>query len=398
MSRRKRPQAKGTEVREIEWLKHRKGYPSAEEREKIIQLRRQIAFEIISLAVERAEPDDPRYRELVNKYGKDEVLQAQKSFQEGIDASSRVADDAKSNREYRLRYSRFGAGLPFYTVKERDDLLEKYIETMKDTLESTHTTKATDTDEVEKLLLMDWRDWEDITPPAIPPRPANYSVPQPAFYPTPIVELLEWGNNLDRQHEFADEKEYLHWKKLIPTLTRMALDPGLLNGWPSENASWAPCHAIHTLGNLQAWESAPALAELADLENDWLSDHLPHIWADMGLEVEPSLWMLLETSSASAKQRSLAAEGLFMMTDDNEAMGYKVVKGFEKMLQNTKSFNPTLNSYLISFLRDMEAIDDVSPTVDDAFEQNRVDLNIITPADLEEDDSEDDDFDDEDLD
>ena len=29
------------------------------------------------------------------------------------------------------------------------------------------------------------------------------------------------------------------WKKHVPALTRMALDPGLLNGWPAEKASWA---------------------------------------------------------------------------------------------------------------------------------------------------------------
>ena len=186
------------------------------------------------------------------------------------------------------------------------------------------------------------------------------------------------------------------WSKHISALTRMALDPGLLNGWPSENASWAPWHAIHMLGLLGAWESAPALAQLADLENDWLSDHLPHIWADMGVEVEPTLWMILENSSALTKQRGLAAEGLHMMTDENEAMEYKVIKGFEKILQNTKTFDLTLNGYLIMFLRDMEALDDMWETIDSAFEEGRVDLSIIAPEDLEEDDFDDeldDDFD-----
>jgi hypothetical protein len=135
----------------------------------------------------------------------------------------------------------------------------------------------------------------------------------------------------------------------------MALDPGLLNGWPAEKASWAPWHAIHALGDLQAWESAPALAGLADLENDWLSDHLPHIWADMGMEVEPSLWMILEDPFASAKRRGLAAESLSIMTEDNEAMETKVIRGFEKILGNTKTFDPSVNAYMIHFLREMEA-------------------------------------------
>jgi len=212
----------------------------------------------------------------------------------------------------------------------------------------------------------------------------------------PIAELLEWGDNLNKSYDFADKEEYLDWKKFVPALTRMALDSGLLNGWPSESASWAPWHAIHALGNLQAWDSAPALAELADFENDWLSDHLPHIWADMGREVEPMLWMILEDHSASAKRRGLAAEGLYMMTDENEVLHNKVVKGFEKMLRDTKTFDATLNAFIISFLDNMEAVEEVYPAINEAFEQNRVNLDIISPEDLEEEyDFEDDEFDDE---
>jgi hypothetical protein len=174
----------------------------------------------------------------------------------------------------------------------------------------------------------------------------------------------------------------------------MALDPGLLDGWPSEPASWAPWHAIHALGELEAWESAPALAQLADLENDWLSDHLPHIWADMGLEVEPSLWMILEDPSASAKQRGLAAQSLQMMAEDSEPIEKKVITGFEKILKNEKSFNPTVNAYILFSLREMEAIDELRETAEAAVAQNRVDENIFTLEDLEDMDE---DFDEDDI-
>lgn len=392
MSKRKRHQEKGTDLEQIEWLKHRTGFPTPEEREKIIRLRRELGFEMLRLAVARAGEDDPRYRELIKKYGKEEVRRAEQVFREAFDAPSRVADEAKSNRDYRLRYSRFGAGLPFYTSKEREDLLDVYTRRLEDMLENKDGFESAETDEVAKLLLLDWREWEDLTPLAIPPRPESYSAPPPASYPAPIAELLEWGNNLDKAHDFVNEQEYLQWKKSIHALTRMALDPGLLHGWPAESASWAPWHAIHVLGELQAWESAAALAELADIENDWLSDHLPHIWADMGPEAEPVLWMILEDRRASAKRCGLAAESLFMMTEENEALYHKVVRGFEKMLRNTTSFDPALNGYLIMFLNDMEAPDDVYKTISEAFEQNRVDPEIITPEDLEDDDFDDDDF------
>lgn len=388
MSRRKRHQGKQTEDHQIEWLEHRTGYPSPEEREKIIRLRKELSFEFIKLMVLNAQPENPRVRALFKKYGKDELLRAERVFREGMESPSRIADDARSYRDYRLRYARFGAGLKFYTSKEMDDLYVEHARQYSDILDSEDMPAIDDENKVGKLLLIGWRDWDDITPPAIPARPADFNASSTASYPAPIAELLEWGDDLKRHHDFDDEKGNLQWKKHIPALTRMALDTGLLNGWPSESASWAPWHAIHALGNLRAWESAPALAELADLEDDWLSDHLPHIWADMGREVEPSLWMILETPSVSAKRRALAAEGLYMMTDDNDAMENKAIKGFEKILQNTKTFNPTLNGYLISFLQDMEALDDVWDTIESAFEENRVDLNIISLEDLEEDDDE----------
>ncbi len=384
MSKRKRHSTKPTTPPQIEWFKHRTGYPSPEERETIIRLRREISTQFITLMVMKVHPEDPRAQALYKKYGEEEMQRAVKMVDDAMEIPSLVADDARSYRDYRQRYARFGTGLKFYSAKEMEDLLDVHAKQFEFDGDET---------EAEKLLLMGWREWEDITPPAIPPRPADHAAPIPASYPAPINELLEWGADLHRSHEFADKVEWTQWKKYIPALTRMALDPGLLNGWPSEASSWAPWHAIHALGNLQAWESAPALASLADLENDWSSDHLPHIWADMGWEVEPTLWMILENSSASTKQRGLAAQSLKMMAEENEPIETKVIAGFEKLLQNTKTFNSTLNAYLLYFLKEMEATEEIRETIDTAFEQERVDLEFFTLEDLEEDDF-DDEFDD----
>lgn len=389
MSKRKRHSTKPISPPKIEWLKHRTGYPSPEEREAIIQLRRELSAELLMMMFTKIDPESPRAQALSKKYGREEVEHVLATMESAMKLPSFVADDARSYRDYRQRYARFGAGLKFYIPKEVDDLFVQYSERLKN---------DGDINEVEKLLIMGWREWEDITPPAIPPRPADYAAPQPASYPAPINELLEWGDNLKRSHDFADEAEWSQWKKFIPALTRMALDPGLLSGWPAEAASWAPWHAIHALGNLQAWESAPALASLADLENDWLSDHLPHIWADMGMEVEPTLWMIVENSSASVKQRGLAVQSLQMMSEEYEAVEARVIKGFEKILKNEKSFDPTLNAYLLYYLKEMEAIDELRETAETAIKENRVDKEFFTLEDLDEDldeDFDEDDFDDE---
>ena len=348
-------------------------------------------MELVMLMVGGVKPDDAEGRRLTKKYGAEEIDRAANIVGELIDLPMPISEDAKSYREYRQRYARFGAGLKFYSAKEIDDLQEAHASAVQETGNLNEDT------EVSKELLFGWRDWEDITPPAVPLRPDDFTAPQPASYAVPVNELLEWGDDLRRSHEFADIVEHTQWRKHVPALTRMALDPGLLNGWPTEKASWAPWHAIHTLGNLRAWESAPALAKLADMENDWLSDHLPHIWADMGMEVEPSLWMILENSTASVKQRGFAAQSLVMMAEDNDAMEDKVINGFEKMLENTKDFNPAVNAYLIHFLRDMDAVEDLWETIELAYDQDRVDTDIIALEDLEdydEDDDYDDDFDD----
>ncbi|MDP1546365.1 MAG: hypothetical protein Q8L87_10105 [Anaerolineales bacterium] len=390
MSKRKRQSVKPTAVPQIEWLKYRTGYPSLEEREEIVNMRKELSMELILLMSMGAEPNDPRMRALGKKYGREEFERALIVLTESLRMSSRVADDATSYRDYRRRYARFGAGLKFYTMQEMDDMYADMRFQFKNALENNLEGIPSFDESLSQNLLADWNSWKDITPPAVPPRPADYAAPAPASYPAPINELLEWGDDLKKSLDFLSEVEHKQWEKHVPALTRMALDPGLLNGWPSEAASWAPWHAIHALGYLQAWESAPALAQLADLENDWLSDHLAHIWADMGWEVEPSLWAILENATASAKQRGLAAEGLQMMTDENEAMEDRVINGFEKILENTNTFNPMLNAYLIHFLNEMEAADEVMETIDTAFEEGRVDLDIITPEDLYDDEFDDD--------
>lgn len=375
MSKRKRSHPKQTSLPQIEWLKHRTGYPTPEEREAIIQLRKELASELLLLTLSKVKPESARGQAFYKKYGREEVERAIEKMDRDMELPSFVADDARSYRDYRQRYARFGAGLKFHSPKEIDELYKQYAEELMSDEEN----------EASKSLIVGWRDWDDITPPAIPSQPVDFSAPPPAAFPAPINELLEWGDDLHKSHDFSDEKEWVEWQKYIPALTRMALDPGLLNGWPSEPASWAPWHAIHALGNLEAWESAPALASLADLENDWLSDHLPHIWADMGVEVEPSLWMILESASSSTKQRGLAAQSLRMLAEENEPIESKVVAGFEKILKNEKTFNPSVNAYLLYYLEEMEAIDDIREAVNNAFEQNRVDLDIFTPEDLEDD-------------
>jgi len=379
MSKRKRTQHKTAWKSEIEWLNHREGYPTPEEREAIIQMRKELMFEIIQLMIVNAPKEDSHHQALITKYGADEVLLAFDRLQKNMGHYTRTASDVNGRRSYREGFARFGAGLQYYTPQEIEDLLDKHLAWLKDNMLQQRSLVVKGHSSVEHLLLSGWQDWADFTPLAIPPRPADFDCPAPGSYSSPVSKLLAYGPDLNLQYDLSDPK----WRKAIPALTRMALDPGLLHGWPSESASWAPWHAIHILGLLEAGESAPALAQLADLEDDWLSDHLPHIWADMEPGSIPSLWMILEDRTASTKTRGLAAEALYNLAEDDEAMTRLVTKGFGKILQWETNFDPRLNGYLISFLKDMEgAVDELEDEITDAFEAGCVDESYVTFEDV----------------
>ncbi|NOH02862.1 MAG: hypothetical protein HND47_13340 [Chloroflexi bacterium] len=206
MSKRRRNSIKPASAAQIEWLKHRTGYPSPEERLAIIRLRQEIASELLVMMVARIDPGSPRAQALFKKYGREEVERALKNLDAGMEFPSLIADDARSYRDYRQRYARFGASLKFHTAAEVEELYEQYFEQLKENEDN----------EAGRLLLIGWRDWEDITPPAAPSRPVDFTAPAPASYPAPINELLEWSGDLDRSHQFENEGEYRIGKNSSP--------------------------------------------------------------------------------------------------------------------------------------------------------------------------------------
>jgi hypothetical protein len=382
MSKRKRAQQKTAWKSEIEWLNHREGYPTPEERKAIIEMRMELLLSVIGFMFHKPNEKDPQYRAVIEQYGPEEVELALDRMRERMDIP-RIENDARDYREYRKGFALFGADLQFYSAADWQKLRESRDDLVIKSVTEQGRFVQDDEDAVGLSLLVGWKDWEDITPPAIPARPTDFSCPKPGSYSPPASELLEAGPILGKAYNHEDPK----WKKAIPALTRMALDPGLLNGWPGDNASWAPWHAAHLLSGLEAWESAPALAELADMQGDWISDHLPHIWADMGNDVIPTLWMLLEDAKASTKVRGLAVEALTMLAEDDEPLTRMVAKGFGKILNRETNFDLRLNGYLISFLKDLEGgVEEIEDIIVDAFEAGRVDEDFVSFEDVFEED------------
>lgn len=362
----------------IDWLEHRTGYPSPEEREAILERRNQMRLDFIGLVARNQPPDSPAGRRLVEKYGEEELNVILNQFGRVIQNDKIVETEAFGYRYYRQAYAQFGGARPFFTIREFVRLHDEHAKNFAALLKKQRIPTERQ-DELSDLLLIDSELWEDLVPQDHPPRPAGF--PQLALaYQPPLTALLEYGATLVPAAVFARDLE--SWRRHIPALTRMALDPLLLNGWPADPASWAPWYALQLLGELGAVESAYSLGELADVENDWLSDLLPEIWAGMGPEVEPFLWMILEDSAHSTKKRGLAAEALRILADEEFALRGKVIDAFGRLIANP--FTPSeLNAYLVHFLGQIEAQGVLRPVIEAAFAENRIDTEIIELDEME---------------
>ena len=371
----------------ISWLAHRTGFPSEAERQALIRRREELRDELLRIMHDNYGPDDPPGRQLVQKYGWEEVEWAIAMIDKSMEMTSFIASETHSYRLYRYSYARFGGQRPFYSYPDHstieDEDLDLHIERFR---AGRTSSKKPREQELDDLLLLGWLTWEDITPKAIPPHPGNFKSPTPATYREPAAALLTWGTDLDLERVENEAEMPERWLSQLPALERMALDPGLLDGWPGDPQSWAPWHALHLLGALEAWQSAPALAALSGQPNDWLSDLLPIVWARMGMAVEPVLWVLLDDTNTTAQRRGLAAEALTFLVKDEPLLAGKIAQGFGQIVQKVQPCDPTLNAYLIHFTRGSGELERIRPIVESAFAAQRVDEEIITQEDLEEDD------------
>jgi hypothetical protein len=158
-------------------------------------------------------------------------------------------------------------------------------------------------------------------------------------------------------------------------------DPGLLNGWPGETASWASYHALHLLGELQVHSAAAPLLTLAGLDNDWLSDRLPAIWALMGKAVEPILWNLLDDTRYSNDQLGLVISGLRLLSLAYPEQREVIIARLAERLTDPMRTNTTVNAYIAFVLNRLKARSAHSAIIK-AFEKGRVNTRIFQLSDV----------------
>jgi hypothetical protein len=313
--------------------------------------------------------------QLIERYGVYEVQYMVHRHYENSIRPSFLLDEATVYRHYRQLYAQFGAGKPFLSYQEYNTTTEEEVKGMKQTLEKllgfSKATKVKESVRLQHLIFA-----TDITPPAVPPKPDNFAAPTPQAYGLALQPLLQIGWQLDE----AALKPYLSnrakWAKVLPELTQMAIDPGLVNGWPGEKASWAPYHALNVLAYVRDPEPAAALLALLQMENDWLTDRLPEVWAKMGLEAAVPLWAELEALAYGDDKLAVLVAGLLNMAQSHRSQTEETVYRFSRLLENSPAEQADLNAYLI-FALDEIGDDTAVPAIEKALDEGRINTRIM---------------------
>jgi hypothetical protein len=359
-------------------------YPSPAERERIVERRDKLLREMLEILV-TPQVSDRKMNELIRRYSPEEVYLVLSAFQKRTSGSELIGNDAAIYREYRHAFARFGGDRPFLSVDEQGDLSVEYAKlNMGRTFKSFTSHRPGKRErEVNDLLLSGAPFWEDVTPPAVPPRPPDFDAPSPGEYGYPARQLLDWGWDLDEAEERArtNARNARKWRPAAEDLVQMALDDGLVNGWPGEPAGWAPYHALNMLGHLRAHEVAGRLFPLFEQENDWLSDRLAVMWGLMGAAAEPPLWEYLENVQHDPDRRSVVMLGLKKITETEPQRRPDVVNGLARLLSQASADDAEANAYLVYVLNRLEATE-VAEVIVEAFEEGKVNERIISPGDV----------------
>jgi hypothetical protein len=361
-----------------DWTSSVSSYPPPDERLRLIARRDELTKALIELYVQGKAPGESQINKLAAEYGAKEFLHISSVLQRQFQRSDFLIDEPQVYRHYRLGFARFGGKCRFLSKSDQDELnYERALLFGRREFRSRLPLKPSPREEeLSNLLLMDWPFWEDITPPDIPPRPAYY--PAPASYPQPSSALLTWGWNLDLGRI---SRECAAWQASQPDLEHMVFDETLLNGWPGESASWAPWHALHLLGALRASGCARRLVELYNRPDDWLSDCLPQVWAQMGPAVETALWDILDDPLCKPDARGLAAAGLQKLIQNRGIPRLPAIRALAERLQAGRTDNTLVNAYIVFVLNRLKAVE-AKDAVRAAFENGRVDTGTMDPRDV----------------
>lgn len=200
-------------------------------------------------------------------------------------------------------------------------------------------------------------------------------------YTAPVKQLLEIGE-VKRKSVATPEKwldyaqEYQISESDIPELIRMATDADLNNGDVDSKEVWAPLHAWRTLAQFQAQEAIQPLIQLFELDDDYVHSELPTVYGMFGTAAIEPLIQYLASRDHDLYGRSCAAEALVKIGSQDEAARYICVTAIADQLRQHVRQNPALNSFLVAYLMDLEAVESAD-VIESAFAAGNVDESVV---------------------
>ena len=118
-----------------------------------------------------------------------------------------------------------------------------------------------------------------------------------------------------------------------------------------------------------------------DRENDWLSDLLPSVWAEMGPQAAESLWAYLVDREHNPEQRGNVMIGLQKLAEEHPSYRPEVIQGLVHLLDDAPTEDGTANAYIAHVLGEMRATEAL-PVLRRAYKARKVDLKTMTWDDV----------------
>jgi hypothetical protein len=346
-------------------------YPDPKTWREIVAQRNQILRDFLFGLAEES-PDIAH--DLIKRYGHYQVRYVLEKYQE-FTRPSFLVDEATIYRHYRWLFAQFGGDRPFLSKQAYDAAIQAEIKDPEKVQRMVLGISAPD-DIMESDRLIHLNYATDITPPAVPPKPADFAAPAPHRYSYPLKLLLNLGWQLNESAIAPHLARMGKWRKVLPELSQMITDPGLLRGWPGEKASWAPYHALTLLGQAQQPELAAGLLDLLLEENDWLSDRLPDIWAQMGPESAVPLWQGLQELAYEDDKLGVLVAGLLKIAQSYPDQFEATVRQFSNMLVAGTAERADLNAY-IAYALDELGDETAVPAIENALDEGRINRHIM---------------------
>lgn len=193
-------------------------------------------------------------------------------------------------------------------------------------------------------------------------------------YTEPVSQLLTVGDY--RKIARASEPNYIEQFGLtnqdIPELIRMAVDTELNNVDSDRSEVWAPVHAWHALGQLQAEAAIAPLIGLFTSDDESVHEDMPDILGQIGGAAIPALASYLADGGEDVWALTLAADCLREIATHHPEQREAAIAPLLQQLEQAADNDPLLNSTLIHNLTLLKVVE-AAPLIEQAFTTGGID-------------------------